>query len=69
MIDERKKADELIPGRLKRSRSYHHDYGGKTYLEIKLLAAADPPDREARQMKKLIEQAPRIRQKARRPRS
>jgi hypothetical protein len=48
-------ADDLISGSLKRSESYHTDYGKKTYGEIKELAAADPPDKKARQMKKLIE--------------
>ena len=69
MIDEGEFADRLIPGRSKRSRSYHRDYGGKTYREIRELAGADPPDPKARQMKKLIEQVDRLRQKARRRRS
>jgi hypothetical protein len=58
-------ADDLISGSLKRSRSYHRDYAGKTYGEIKRLAAANPPDVKARQMKKLIEQAERLRNKER----
>ena len=58
-------ADDLIPGSLKRSRSYHRDYGKKTYREIKRLAAAKPPDYQARQMKKLIEQAERLQDKQR----
>jgi hypothetical protein len=58
-------ADDLITGSLKRSRSYHRDYGGKSYGEIKRLAAANPPDANARQMKKLIEQAERLRNKER----
>jgi len=62
-------ADDLIPGSLKRSRSYHQDYGQKTYREIRNLAAAHPPDRKARQMKKLIEQAERLRQKGKGRRS
>jgi hypothetical protein len=66
MADEDKRADDLIPASLKRSRSYHSDYGGKTYGEIKRLARSRPPDRKARQMKKLIEQAERLREKARR---
>ena len=53
-------ADDLIPGSLKRSKSYHGDYGKKTYKQIKALASADPPDTKARQMKKLIEQADRL---------
>jgi hypothetical protein len=56
-------ADDLIPGSLKRSRSYHSDYGKKTYKEIKDLAAAAPPDQRARQMKKLIEQTERLQRK------
>ena len=59
-------ADDLIPGSLKRSKSYHSDYGKKTYGEIKRLAAGKPADRKARQMKKLIEQAERLRDKTRR---
>ena len=53
-------ADDLIPGSLKRSKSYHSDYGTKSYQEIKDLAAANPPDKKARQMKKLIEQTERL---------
>jgi hypothetical protein len=59
-------ADDLIPGSLKRSRSYHGDYGKLTYKDIKDLAAADPPDQKARQMKKLIEQPERLQKKGRR---
>ena len=62
-------ADALIPGSLKRSESYHADYGTKSYGEIKKLAQAKPPDKKARQMKKLIEQAKRLQQKAKRRRS
>jgi hypothetical protein len=62
-------ANHLIPGSLKRSKSYHQDYGKKTYSEIKDLAAGDPPDKKARQMKKLIEQATRLRQKGKGRRS
>jgi hypothetical protein len=62
-------ADVLIPGSLKRSKSYHSDYGKKTYREIKDLAAADPPDKKARQMKKLIEQADRLQKKGKGRRS
>ncbi len=66
MIDDESKADDLIPGSLKRAASYHRDYGGMTYGEIKRLAAGNPPDGKARQMKKLIEQAERLRNKHRR---
>ncbi len=66
MIDKGATADDLIPGACKRSPSYHSDYGDKTYREIKALAAGKPPDAKARRMKKLIEQADRLRGKARR---
>ena len=56
-------ADDLISGSLKRSRSYHRDYGKKTYGAIQELAAGSPPDKKARQMKKLIEQSARLREK------
>jgi hypothetical protein len=56
-------ADDVIPGSLKRSKSYHRDYGGKTYGEIKRLAQQKPPDKKARQMKKLIENARRLQDK------
>jgi len=62
-------ADDVIPGSLKRSKSYHRDYGKKTYKEIKNLAAANPPDKKARQMKKLIEQTERLQQKGKGQRS
>jgi hypothetical protein len=62
-------ADDLIPGSLKRARSYHSDYGKKTYKEIKDLAAANPPDQRARQTKKLIEQTERLQQKGKGRRS
>lgn len=62
-------ADDLIPGSLKRSKSYHEEYGRKTYREIKELAAATPPDTKARQMKKLIEQTERLRKKGKGRRS
>jgi hypothetical protein len=62
-------ADDLIPGSLKRSKSYHGDYGRKTYKEIKELAAANPPDKKARQMKKLIEQTERLQKKGKGRRS
>ena len=62
-------ADDLIPGSLKRSASYHSDYERKTYKEIKELAAGSPPDQKARQMKKLIEQTERLQQKGKGQRS
>ena len=66
MADEDSKAEDLIPGSLKRSKSYHADYAKKTYGEIKQLAAEKPPDAKARQMKKLIEQTARLKEKTRR---
>lgn len=62
-------ADDLIPGSLKRSKSFHGDYARKTYKEIKELAAAHPPDTKARQMKKLIEQTERLQKKGKGRRS
>jgi hypothetical protein len=62
-------ADDLIPGSLKRSKSYHSDHGKKTYKEIKDLAAANPPDGKARQMKKPIEQTERLQKKGKGRRS
>jgi hypothetical protein len=62
-------ADDLISGSLKRSKSYHSDYGQKTIRELKDLAAGDPPDKKARQMKKLIDQAERLRNKGKGRRS
>lgn len=63
MAQDSEIADALIPGSLKRSKSYHSDYGKKTYKEIKDLAAGNPPDKKARQMKKLIEQTERLQKK------
>jgi hypothetical protein len=62
-------ADDVISGGLKHSKSYHSDYGKKTYKEIKELAAAKPPDKKARQMKKLIEQTERLQEKGKGRRS
>jgi len=57
------KAEDVIPGGLKRSASYHNDYGSKTVRQIrKLVAKGDP---KARQMKKLIDQARRLTEKMR----
>lgn len=69
MTDDDAIADDLISGKLKRSKSYHGDYGQKSYGEIKRLAEARPVDRNARQMKKLIERQKHLRDKPRRPRS
>lgn len=62
-------ADDVIRGSLKRSRSYHSDYGKKTYREIKDLAAGKPSDQKARQMKKPIEQSVRLQAKGKERRS
>jgi len=40
-----------------------------TYNAIKILAAANPPDKKARQMKKLIEHAERLQNKGKGRRS
>ena len=69
MADDNDIADDVIPGSLKRSKSYHSDYGKKTYQEIKDLAAVNPPDQKARQMKKLIEQTERLQKKGKGRRS
>lgn len=69
MAEDSDLADNLISGSLKRSKSYHGDYGQKTYGEIKELASANPPDTKARQMKKLIEQQDRLRKKGKGRRS
>ena len=45
------------------------DYGKEMYQEIKELAAANTPDKKARQMKKLIEQTGRLQKKGRGRRS
>jgi len=68
MADDSDLADDLIPGSLKKSPSYHRDYGKKTYGEIKALAGARPPDPRARQMKKLIEERDRLQGKAKKHR-
>ena len=69
MPDDADIADNLISGSLKRSKSYRANYGGLTYKELKELAAAIPPDTNARQMKKLIDQAVRLRAKGKGRRS
>jgi len=51
VIDDNTIADDAIPGKAKRSKSYHSDYGQMTYGEIKRLAQKKPPDQKARQMK------------------
>jgi hypothetical protein len=58
-----KKAEDLISGKLKKSKSYHSDYANKTYQEI--LNLAKTGDKKAKQMKKLIEQVERLREKLR----
>jgi len=56
-----KKAEVLISGKLKKSKSYHSDYASRTYQEI--LDLAKSGDKKAKQMNKLIEQAERLRKK------
>ena len=65
MLDENARADDLIPDKLKKSKSYHAEYGKWTYGEICRAAKAKRPDRKARGMKKLIDQAERLRKKLR----
>jgi RHS repeat-associated protein len=61
-----KKADDLISGSLKRSPSYRSELGQKTYQEIIDLAKQGGAEGKAAQgMKKLIEQAERLREKVR----
>jgi hypothetical protein len=69
VIQDNDIADDVIPGSLKRSHSYHSEYGKKTVQEIRTLAAANPPDMKARQMKKLIEQSERLQNKGKGRRS
>jgi hypothetical protein len=69
MVSDNEVADDLISGHSKRSRSYHSELGQKPYGEIKRLASQSGPDRKAaRQMKKLIENDPRLKGNAKRPR-
>ena len=56
-------AEDVIHGTFKRARSYHGAYAKKSYGDIKALAASRPPDKKARQMKKLIEQSDRLAEK------
>ncbi len=59
--DDKKKADDQIRGRLRKSTSYSSEYGNKTYAEIKELAKAG--DAKAKAMKKLIDQSARLMEK------
>ncbi|MGH9532896.1 MAG: RHS repeat-associated core domain-containing protein [Terriglobales bacterium] len=54
-------ADDRISGSLKRSDSYHSEYGNKTLDQLKQLAKEGDP--KAQQMKKLVEQAQRLQEK------
>jgi hypothetical protein len=59
-----KKADDLISGSLKRSKSYHSELGQKTYQEIiELSKQGGLIGKAAQQMKKLIENSERLRDK------
>jgi len=62
-------ADDLISGSLKRSPSYHTAYGKKTYKELRILASGRRSDLKARRMKKLMEDAARLREKGKGRRS
>jgi hypothetical protein len=63
-------AEVLISGSLQHSDSFHEELKRKTYGDIKRIAKEkNHPDKEAaKQMKKLIEESERLRQKAKRPR-
>jgi len=69
MIDDNEIADNLIPGGLKKSKSYHSHLSSLTFKEIKKrIKAKDPPDPENKklqQMKKLIVEQARLREKKR----
>ncbi|MEW6619403.1 MAG: hypothetical protein AB1422_08740 [bacterium] len=52
------KAEALISGYLKRSKSYHSEYAKKTYQEI--IELAKKGDKKAQQMKKLIQERKRL---------
>lgn len=59
-----KAARELIPGSLRRLKSYHEELADHTYDEIvRLSKGKGPSANAARQMKKLIEQAARLLEK------
>jgi hypothetical protein len=53
-----KTADDLIPGKLKKSPSYHSNYGNKTQKQLESLVKQG--DSKAKQMIKLIKNAPRL---------
>jgi len=57
-MSQGKTADELIPASVKRSPSYNPKYGNKTREELVELAKMG--DKIAKDMKKLIDQAPRL---------
>jgi hypothetical protein len=68
MIDENALADNLIPGGLKKSISYHSHLGKLTFKEIKSRLKAkreDPEKKKLQQMKKLILEQARLLQKKR----
>ncbi|MCY1542776.1 hypothetical protein D9M68_785420 [compost metagenome] len=56
--NEEKTADELIPGRLKKSPSYNPKYGNKTRKELEALGKQG--DQAAKKMKKLMDDTPRL---------
>jgi len=67
MLDENELAENLIPGGLKKSASYHSRLGKLTFKEIKrrLRKKHDPDRRKLQQMKKLIVEQARLLQKKR----
>jgi len=58
-IDKSKKAEELVSGTGKKSKSYHGELSKKTYGEIQKISKDknDPLQQKAKHMKKLIEQS------------
>jgi hypothetical protein len=65
-IDDNELADNLIPGGLKKSPSYHSHLGKLTFKEIKRRLKAKPADsdrRKLQQMKKLILEQARLLEK------
>jgi hypothetical protein len=67
-IDENELAENLIPGGLKKSASYHSHLGKLTFKEIKRRLKAkrtDPERKKLQQMKKLILEQGRLLQQKR----
>jgi hypothetical protein len=68
MLDENDLSENLIPGGLKKSASYHSHLGKLTFKEIKRRLRAkrkDPERKKLQQMKKLILEQTRLLQQKR----